>query len=177
MNTIQPIDDAPMNNETNVQSLDDGLTEKQRRFVDAYIGDARFNATEAAQIAGYAGDRNTLHAMGSENLRKPTILAYMRARAMAVMSTHELMEQLAQVIRRDEMEYAQEYRNKLGHVVAVRIDLNGKVKAIELMMKAHGMLTEKVEHSGTVEQQIKQVIVHLNATPAADQQTEREIPQ
>jgi hypothetical protein len=44
-------------------------------------------------------------------------------------------------------------------------------------MKAHGMLVEKMEHSGSVEQQIKQVIVHLNATPPADHQTEREIPQ
>lgn len=30
------------------------MTEKQRRFVEAYMGDAAGNATEAARLAGYA---------------------------------------------------------------------------------------------------------------------------
>ncbi|QDG49310.1 terminase small subunit [Persicimonas caeni] len=49
------------------------LTEKQRRFVEAYLGKACGNATEAARIAGYSGDDDTLSSTGYENLRKPQI--------------------------------------------------------------------------------------------------------
>lgn len=49
------------------------LTEKQRRFVEAYMGKARGNATEAARLAGYKGNRETLASVGKENLRKPQI--------------------------------------------------------------------------------------------------------
>lgn len=51
----------------------DKLTEKQRRFVEAYMGEAAGNATEAARLAGYKGSDTTLCAVGSENLRKPLV--------------------------------------------------------------------------------------------------------
>jgi hypothetical protein len=51
----------------------DKPTEKQRRFVEAYMGEAAGNATEAASLAGYAGNRKTLEAVGRENLAKPRI--------------------------------------------------------------------------------------------------------
>ena len=70
------------------------------------------------------------------------------------------------MIRKDAFAYAQEYRNKHGVVIEVRLDMNAWVKAIELMMKYHGMLTDKVEHSGTVEQQVKQMVVYLHASAA-----------
>ena len=50
-----------------------GLTEKQRLFVVAFLGAARGNATEAARLAGYRGSRVTLGAVGGENLEKPRI--------------------------------------------------------------------------------------------------------
>ena len=49
------------------------LTEKQRRFVEAYCGEAKGNATEAASLAGYKGNDVTLASTGYENLRKPQI--------------------------------------------------------------------------------------------------------
>jgi hypothetical protein len=51
------------------------LTLKQQRFVAAYLGPAQGNATEAARLAGYHGNRVTLAAVGSENLRNPLIQA------------------------------------------------------------------------------------------------------
>lgn len=51
------------------------FTTKQQLFIDAYCGPARFNATEAARLAGYAGNDLILASMGSENLRKPHIRA------------------------------------------------------------------------------------------------------
>ena len=49
------------------------LTLKQQKFLDAYLGDANGNATEAAKMAGYAGNDNTLSTMGAQNLRKRAI--------------------------------------------------------------------------------------------------------
>jgi len=46
----------------------EGLTEKQRRFVEAYAANGG-NATEAARAAGYRKP----HPQGAENLQKPTI--------------------------------------------------------------------------------------------------------
>jgi hypothetical protein len=47
----------------------DGLTTKQQAFVAAYLGSARFNATKAAEMAGYAKARQS----GSECLSNPVI--------------------------------------------------------------------------------------------------------
>lgn len=65
-------------------SRDGGLTEKQRRFVEALAGPAKGNATEAARLAGYAGNDVTLAAVGSENLRKPLIQAALQAMSAKV---------------------------------------------------------------------------------------------
>lgn len=60
------------------------LTPKQQAFVDAYTGPARGNATEAARMAGYKGNANTLRVVGAENLAKPAIAeAVARANAPA----------------------------------------------------------------------------------------------
>ncbi len=47
------------------------LTDKQAAFIDHYL--MCLNATEAAARACYQGNRNTLAAVGRENLRKPKI--------------------------------------------------------------------------------------------------------
>jgi phage terminase small subunit len=54
-----------------------GLTLKQRDFCLALDGEAKGNATEAARIARYEGNDNTLRAIGSENLTKPSIIAFL----------------------------------------------------------------------------------------------------
>lgn len=52
----------------------DGLTIRQRLFVEALIGPAGGNATKAAEMAGYASEnRNALWVTASENLRKPKV--------------------------------------------------------------------------------------------------------
>lgn len=50
------------------------LTGKQKRFCEEYIFD--FNATRAAKAAGYSED--TARSIGSENLSKPDIQAYIK---------------------------------------------------------------------------------------------------
>lgn len=51
------------------------LTVKEKKFVEAYLGEAHFNGTEAARLAGYKGSKNTLGVVAYENLRKPKIKA------------------------------------------------------------------------------------------------------
>jgi hypothetical protein len=63
--------------------IDEKLTPKQQAFVDAYLGDAQYNATEAARKAGYKGNYATLRAVGSENLTKPNIVRLLKRFTMS----------------------------------------------------------------------------------------------
>lgn len=65
--TVKPdTDDAPWDN--------DGLTIRQRAFVEALVGPAGGNATKAAEMAGYASDnRLALQVTASETLSKPMV--------------------------------------------------------------------------------------------------------
>ena len=51
------------------------MTHKQKKFVEAYLGEANGNATEAARIAGYAGNDNTLKTVGCEVKHHPKVSA------------------------------------------------------------------------------------------------------
>lgn len=76
------------------------LTEKQKRFVDFYVETG--NATEAAKRAGYA--QKAAYAIGAENLRKPQIVAAIKARLDAMASKRiatatEVMQFLTSAMR------------------------------------------------------------------------------
>lgn len=70
-----PVPQVDVKPEIDEDPLDDfGLTERQRRFVEAYIGPAGGNATKAAQMAGYKDDNyNSLRMTASETLAKPYV--------------------------------------------------------------------------------------------------------
>lgn len=81
----------------------DGLTEKQRRFVDAFIETG--NATKAAEIAGYQG--KNLNRIGSENLSK--LDSYIQERLsekedQRIAKQDEVLRTLTSVLRREAME-------------------------------------------------------------------------
>lgn len=77
-----------------------GLTVKEQLFVNGYLGEARFNATEAARIAGYKGNDNTLGVVGFENLRKPKIAVLVLERLNeAAMSANEVLARLSKQAR------------------------------------------------------------------------------
>lgn len=71
------------------------LTYKQRAFVEHFLasGDAQWNATEAAKLAGYKGTRNTLAGVGCQNLRKPQIQEQIRRRLQEMGATTEELVQ------------------------------------------------------------------------------------
>lgn len=65
------------------------LTNKQRAFVEHYLatGDAQWNATEAAKLAGYKGSRTTLAVAGSRLLRNAYIQEHIRVRLQEMGAT------------------------------------------------------------------------------------------
>lgn len=81
-----------MSSEKNNHIDPDGLTLKQRKFVEAYLGRANGNATEAARLAGYACPGS----VGHENLSKPEIQHVIQRRLKEnVMSADEVLARLA----------------------------------------------------------------------------------
>lgn len=69
-----------------------GLTPKQQKFCDAYVGGANFNATRAAIMAGYS--ERSAASIGWENLRKPEIKAYLQKQ---IMPKSEVMSRISQI--------------------------------------------------------------------------------
>lgn len=76
------------------------LRDKQAAFVNEYLID--FNATRAAQRAGYTGNENTLGVTGHDLLRNPKIAEVIRMRLNeAAMSADEVLMRLAAQGRAD----------------------------------------------------------------------------
>lgn len=105
------------------------LTAKQRRFVDAYDG----NATAAALAAGYSA--RTAQRMGSENLSKPLIATAIRARERArtspLIATREERQSFWTATMRDES-----------------AEMRDRLKASELLGKSEADFIDKVQASG-----------------------------
>lgn len=80
----------------------EGLTTKQRLFVEAYLSNG-YNATEAARSAGYKGkDDHSLATIGYENLRKLEIAAVVSERVNeAAMGANEVLARLSAIARAD----------------------------------------------------------------------------
>lgn len=75
-----------------------GLTERRRRFVEAFAGEAKGSATEAARIAGYAQP----HSQGPRLLKNVGVLAALeerRASCPLVLSRHDLQAWWSKVAR------------------------------------------------------------------------------
>jgi len=160
------------------------LTAKQRAFVLAYVRTR--NATEAASIAGYKGNRNTLHSVGTENLRKPAIRAeverYWREQGMgldeivgrlAAQAAADPTAALAELSGCFDVPSAAARLNELGvgHLVreivptrdGVRVRWHDAQRALELLAKAAGLFVERIELSGVelqlaIETQLAEVL-------------------
>ena len=134
----------------------EGLTEKQRAFVDALIGPAAGNATQAARMAGYRDDNyNSLRATASENLTKPNVQRYLAAaRARKRLSPEWVRDRLGElagttmadfmVVRDGKLEIdwgAASLAGAIGQVKEVTEDIlpggDGKDEVIRRRMKLH----------------------------------------
>lgn len=78
------------------------LSSKQKLFSEYYM--QHWNATQAAEDAGYAGTRSILAQVGYENLRKPYIAEYIEKRlAETVMGSNEVLSRLGKMARSFDM--------------------------------------------------------------------------
>ena len=119
------------------------LTEKQRRFVEAFMGSAKGNATQAARLAGYNGGDETLRNVGSRNLTKPHIQEAIGARVDAdedgLIATREDRQRWWSEVMRDST-----------------VDMKHRLRASELLGKTQADFVERQEvtHSGAAQVQV-----------------------
>jgi len=126
-----------------VAMADQSLKDKQEAFVLAYIGEARFNASEAARMAGFGSPGQA----GYELLKKPQIRAridkYLEAETL---NAKEVLAELTDVAKAPFRDYIEILtRNAKGEPIRVKMDLSSKVKSLELLGKHHKLFTDNVE--------------------------------
>lgn len=146
------------------------LTHKQRAFVEHYLatGDTQWNATEAAKLAGYKGNRNALAVVGSRNLRKANIQEHIRVRLQEMGATTEELVQgwlhrsradISPFVTEDGLDVEELKEAGLGFLIkgvrqtkdATTILLRDPDVAEDRLARALGMFVERREHSGSVE--------------------------
>lgn len=75
------------------------LTTKEGLFANYYMGDAQFNATKAAILAGYS--EKTARQIGHENLTKPYIRDYIKSKSSKVLERFGVTQEtvLEEIVR------------------------------------------------------------------------------
>ncbi len=148
------------------------MTTKQKLFCDEYLID--LNATQAAIRAGYS--QKTAGAMGAENLKKPYIREYIDKRLAEiedalVAKQDEVMKYLTSVMRREKKEHVvvtlsretstyvpddegkmrkQTIKEEIPEVVEIPTPVKDSNKAAELLGRAYGIYTDKVDVEGAI---------------------------
>jgi hypothetical protein len=136
----------------------DGLTLKQTLFVEAYLGEAHGNGVAAARVAGYTGTPNTLARTAWELLRQPKISLRIRARVEEITGdTTAILQALWAVASAPTAHFMvvtrEEQYDADGDKVRdmqIRQDYSAKVRALELLMRYHGMFAAKPPADVTV---------------------------
>ncbi len=147
--------------------MDAKMTAKQMRFCDEYLID--LNATQAAIRAGYS--QKTARAIGAENLTKPYIKEYIEKRmaekeAELIADQNEVMKYLTSVMRREKTESVvvtlsketsnyvpddegkmrkQTIKEEIPEIVEIPARLCDSNKAAELLGRAYGIYSDRVE--------------------------------
>lgn len=129
------------------------LTAKKQRFCDEYL--ISFNATQAAIKAGYS--EKTAYSQGQRLLKNVEVKAYLdeqkeRIHSEKTADAKEVMEYLTAVMR-GESSSSVLARDELGadRVIIKPPDEKEKLKAAELLGKAHMMFTDKVQQEVDME--------------------------
>jgi phage terminase small subunit len=113
---------------------DGKLTERERRFVEAFMGPAAGNGTEAARLAGYKGSAPVLGVQSTRLLKKASVLA--------------AIEQRRETLTDASIADAGERRRLLTVHARSGDNPAAAIKAIDTLNKMDGAYVEKHEHSG-----------------------------
>ncbi len=129
------------------------LTAKQKRFCDEYLID--LNATQAAIRAGYS--KKTARVIGAQNLSKLAVKNYIDQRmkekeAALIADSDEVMRYLTSVLRGQSQSEVVVVENIGDYMSEARLvqkapDEKERLKAAELLGKAHQIFVEKVEQT------------------------------
>lgn len=121
------------------------LTEKQKRFVEAYIETG--NATKAALMAGYS--KKTAYSIGNENLKKPEIKYAIDRRMKEIeeektATPEEIIQFLSQSMRGEIVEEVVAVEGSgegcsSAVIVKKQIGAKDRLKAAELLLKRYPM--------------------------------------
>lgn len=127
------------------------LTEKQRRFVAAYIKTG--NAAEAARQAGYKASNADV--IGRENLRKPTVRKALDARLKEledaqIADAREVLIHLTAAMRGEIVEYVPVVEGRGDGISSARllekpISAHDRLRAAEMLAKRYGLLLSDTE--------------------------------
>lgn len=117
------------------------LTPKEIAFVDAYCGEAHFVGSAAYRIA--AGVANDSNRIGSAWLKKPHIIRAIQDRLNTNgLSAEAALQELKDVALADWRDLV-EVKMRNGEVIDAKIDLAPKVRALEIILRAHNRLDNK----------------------------------
>ena len=126
------------------------LTEKQERWCRAYLEHG--NATRAALACGWPYDQ--ARNVGSKYRRHPACREWLaiadEAGTLAAIKKRKDLRR--RLLRNDELAIeGHPITDKNGNVVGTKRDITASNRAIELVAKLDGLLTERVEHSGSID--------------------------
>jgi phage terminase small subunit len=124
------------------------LNERQRRFVEAFMGPAEGNATEAARMAGYSGNRQTLGVTGKAVLDKTQVRAAIDQRAAAdpQIATRTERQQFWSGVMRGTI--GRTVKDVDGKDIVLPAEMKDRLKAAELLGKTQADFIERVEVTG-----------------------------
>jgi phage terminase small subunit len=134
------------------------LTEKQRLFAEFYTGEAKFDATVAAEMAGYKGNFRTVASTASRLLRNDLVRDYLdkKSREAADRSTVITPERLIELLA--------------GFAEDTELNTAHRLRAIENLCKVFGMNLHqiKVDANVKVEETRTEIRAYLNNPEVAD---------
>lgn len=130
------------------------LSGKLQIWADAYLGEARFNASEAARIAGYKWPRRS----GQDNLKNPIVQVYLaEVLKQSAVSRDELLALVAEDARRSEDDIFKITTKTGSEIVQSSVAsslIAARTSARTNLMKAFGMFTENIAVSGSLRREI-----------------------
>lgn len=128
------------------------MNAKQRKFCDEYLISG--NATDAAIKAGYSP--KTAKQIGSENLAKPDLRAYIDAQlaklhSAKIADAQEVLEYLTSVMRGEHTEQVlMLVGDGIQTVTDIDVSAKERIRAAELIGKRYALFSDKMDLGGAV---------------------------